>query len=89
MRAAVYCIFLAKSNKLYSERPFSGESKTDSVVGKQKLTIMSKNTILQDFRNAACSAMSASELGRDNQMIDYTEAYYRVSMIYDANVIGG
>lgn len=45
--------------------------------------------ILQEFINASCAAMDNQALvDRDNKLIDYNEAYYRVSTIYNANVIG-
>lgn len=44
--------------------------------------------ILQDFISQSCAAMSGDGLGRDNELIDYNEAYYRVNTTYNASVIG-
>jgi len=43
---------------------------------------------LQNFIEASCNAMKTKEVGRDNEIIGYNEAYYRVKTIYNANNIG-
>jgi len=66
---------------------FQGCRKLRLRVGKN--IVNTKQMLLQEFINKSCAALENKELsGRDNQLVDYNEAFYRVNTIYNANVVG-